>query len=376
MHNHVGITLMMVQFVFALSLAAQVPAEQEYVTGFYRYPALHGDTLVFAAEGDLWIVSASGGVAQRLTTHHAEETNPVISPDGRTLAFTARYEGPTELYTMPLMGGLPVRRTYEADASVATAWTPDGKLVYTTRRYSGLPKLMMVKLDLEDGVQELVPLAHATEGSYDATGTKLFFVRPAFHNNVTKGYTGGTARDVWKSEQGAAEAVELTGDYRGESHSPIWWNERVYFVTDRDATMNIWSMDENGTDLRQHTRHSGWDVKNPSLADGRIAYQLGADVWLYDIAADEAALIPITLASDLDQLREKWVEDPMQYVTSAHIHPEGESVVLTARGRVFVAPAKRGRFVRAYAPRSIGRDGRVRIHQNPGKRCWRRRGAD
>jgi tricorn protease len=68
---------------------------------------------------------------------------------------------------------------------------------------------------------------------------------------------------------------------------------------------------------------------------------------LYDIAADEAALIPITLASDLDQLREKWVEDPMQYVTSAHIHPEGESVVLTARGRVFVAPAKRGRFVRA-----------------------------
>jgi tricorn protease len=206
---------------------------------------------------------------------------------------------------------------------------------------------MMVKLDLEDGVQELVPLAHATEGSYDATGTKLFFVRPAFHNNVTKRYTGGTARDVWMFEQGAAEAVELTGNHRGESHSPMWWNERIYFVTDRDGTMNIWSMDENGVGVRQHTRHSGWDVKNPSLAAGRITYQLGADLWLYDIAADQTDIIPITLASDLDQLRENWVTDPMRYVTRAHIHPDGESVVLTARGRVFVAPVKQGRLVRA-----------------------------
>jgi tricorn protease len=106
-------------------------------------------------------------------------------------------------------------------------------------------------------------------------------------------------------------------------------------------------MDGNGGDLRQHTRHSGWDVKNPDASAGRIVYQLGADVWIYDIAADAAALVPITLASDFDQLREKWVTNPMEYLTSAHLHPQGESVVLTARGRVFVAPAGAGRLVRA-----------------------------
>jgi tricorn protease len=317
------------------------------VQGFYRSPALRGNTIVFAAEGDLWMVTTEGGLAQRLTTHAAEETNPVISPDGSTLAFTARYEGPAELYTMPLAGGVPERRTYESETSIATTWTPDGQLVYTTTHFSGLPKPQFVQLDLASGVRAQIPLFGVSEGNFDETGTKLFFVRPPFHNNVTKRYTGGTARDVWKFVAGSAEAVELTGDYTGESHSPMWWSGRVYFVTDRDGTMNLWSMDEDGGDLRQHTRHAGWDIKDPTLSDGQVAYQLGADLWLYDISSGQTRLIPITIASDFDQLREKWVKEPMDYLTSAHLHPEGESVVLTARGRVFVAPTGSGRLVRA-----------------------------
>ena len=302
--------------------------------------------IVFAAEGDLWRVSAEGGLAQRLTTHPAEESNPVISPDGRTVAFTARYEGPAELYTMPIDGGLPVRRTHESDVSIATGWSPDGDVLFTTAHYSTLPQNQLVKIDLETGARERVPLYTASEGAYDATGRTLYFVRPAFHNNVTKRYKGGTARDVWKFTDGAPEAVELTGDYDGESHSPMWWDGRVYFVTDRDGAMNIWSMDEDGGGLSQHTRHEGWDVQHPDLQDGRITYQVGADLWLYDISSGRDASIPVSLASDLDQLREKWV-DPMENLTSAHLDAEGERVVVTARGRVFVAPVERGRLVRA-----------------------------
>lgn len=328
------------------------PAERTGL-GFYRHPALHGDLLVFAAEGDLWKVSVNGGRAQRLTTHLGEETHPRISPDGRTLAFTARYEGPTELYTMPLEGGLPVRRTYEEDASIATTWLPDGRVVYTTTRFSTLPQPQMAILDLERNVLERVPLYTATEGAYDAVGRTWYFVRPAFHNNVTKRYTGGTARNIWKFSEGAQEAVELTGDYDGESHSPMPWGGRVYFVTDRDGTMNLWSMNPDGDDLRQHTFHSGWDVRTPSLQNGRIVYACGADLWLFDIARDRTSLIPIALASDFDQLRERWVTNPMEYVTSVHLHPKGESVVLTARGRVFVAPVGRERLVKASVKQGV-----------------------
>jgi tricorn protease len=331
---------------FPASLGAQA------ALGFYRFPALHGDTVVFAAEGDLWKVAVTGGEARRLTTHPGEETNPTVSPDGRTLAFTARYEGPAEVYTMPLGGGVPERRTYEAEPSIATTWTPDGRLVYTTLHYSGLPKPRLVAIDLATNAHTQVPLFEATEGTYDASGRTLYFARPAYHNNVTKRYTGGTARDVWVFD-GQNEARELTGDYRGESHSPMWWDGRVYFVTDRDGTMNLWSMDAAGGDVRQHTHHSGWDVRGTSLHNGRIAYQLGADLRLLDIASGQDRVIPITLPSDFDQLREKWVQNPVEYLTSAHLHPNGNAVVLTARGRVFVAPATQGRLVRAVPKDSV-----------------------
>jgi tricorn protease len=331
----------------AAPLAAQTTDADAGVLGFYRYPALNGETIVFAAEGDLWRVPIAGGVAHRLTTHPSEETDPVISLDGQMLAFTARYEGPSELYTMPLGGGIPVRRTYESESSTATAWMPDGRLVYTTTHFSGLPKPRLVALDLESGVREQLPLAEASEGAFDDSGNTLFFVRPTFHRNVTKRYTGGTARDIWKFAAGDDEAVELTGDFSGESHSPMWWDGRVYFVSDRDGTMNVWSIDESGGDLTQHTHHSGWDVRRPSQSHGRIVYEIGADLWLLDLSTGSTELLPITLASDLDQLRQKWVREPMKYLTTAHIHPSGESVVLTARGRVFVAPAGSGRLVRA-----------------------------
>lgn len=330
---------------FLLFLSGYFQAEAQGFKGYYQHPEIHDDRIVFVAEGDLWAVSLNGGLAQRLTTHPGEETHPSISPDGKTIAFTATYEGPAELYTMPISGGLPQRWTYESESSVATCWTPQGEIVYTTSHFSTLPDLQLVNLNIQSSRKERVPLSQASEGSFDNSGKTLFFVRPSDHRNVTKRYKGGTARRIWKFTDGAEEAVLLTGDYTGESHHPTWWNSRVYFLSDRDGIMNVWSMNENGGDLKQHTEHREFDVRDLSISDGNIVYQLGADLWRYNIRSGDNKLIPITLASDLDQLREKWVKNPQQYITSVDIHPKGEKIVITARGRVFVAPVKGGRFV-------------------------------
>ncbi len=344
MARHESLNLSMISVVVLATTSMSLYAQG--TKGYYRYPAIHHDIIAFVAEGDIWTVGREGGQARRLTSHPSEETHPQISPDGRTIAFAASYEGPTEVYSMPLAGGVPVRRTFEAERSIPVGWTPGGKLIYNTSHYSTLPDEQLAILDLSAGGFQRVPLSQASDAAMKGDGT-IFFARPRFHRQNVKRYQGGTARNIWKFVDGAEEAVNLTTFTPRECHSPMIWKQRVYFATDRDGTMNIWSMDEGGGDLRQHTKHSGLDVKSPSLGHGRIAYQLGADLWLLDIETSIHQSVPITLVSDLDQLREKWITEPARHLTSVHIHPAGKSVVLTSRGRVFVAPVKHGRLVRA-----------------------------
>lgn len=332
--------------IFLIVLVSAVQANVlAQVEGYYRFPNVHGSTLIFAAEGDLWKVPLSGGEAVRLTTHAEEEMYPFISPDGKTIAYSASYEGPVEVYTMPVTGGIPTRWTYESDRSLVNGWTPDGRILYDTRAFATLPDRQLVTIDTKTKEHFRVPLAQASEGSYDASGKTVYFVRPSYHGNVTKRYKGGTARQIWKYTEGAPEAVKLTTDYTGESHHPMWHEGRVYFISDRDGTMNIWSMDEQGKDLQQHTQHKGFDVRYASEYNGDIVYQLGADIWHFSAASGETAKVPITLISDFDQLREKWEDNPAQYITAVEPDPTGDRIVVTARGRVFVFPVKSGRRV-------------------------------
>jgi tricorn protease len=311
--------------------------------GYYRDPAIHGDTIIFSAEGDLWTVSTRGGAARRLTSNPGRESGAFISPDGQTVAFDAQYEGPTDVYTMPVDGGLPQRRTWDGDTKVV-GWMPDGRLLVRTARYSTLPDPRLVAIS-NNGQREVVPLAEASEASYTPDGRTLFFTRYPKQSSFTKRYKGGTAENIWRYETGR-EAVPLTGDYAGTSHDPMFWDGRVYFLSDRGGVMNVYSMDRDGHGLKQHTHQHGFDIQWASLSNGKIVYQCGADLWLLDLATGHDAMLNITLVSDFDQLRDHWVKKPLEYLTGVHIAPDGSGAVFTARGELFTLPAQSGRIVK------------------------------
>ncbi len=310
--------------------------------GYYRFPIIHEDFIIFTAEGDLWRAGVEGGQAVRLTSHHGLESYAAVSPDGKTIAFSGEYEGPTEVYTMPAAGGLPTRRTYEGEQALVRGWTPEGKIIYSTRYYSTLPNTQLAILDTETDDAVLLPLNQASDGVFDPTGKTFFFTRLPFQGSHTKRYKGGSVEQIWRFSDGDDEALPLTQDYPGTSRNPMWFEHRIFFASDRGGSMNLWSMDESGKDLKQHTFHEGWDVKSPSMHKGRVVYQLGADLYLLDLKSGESRCVEITLVSDFDQRREKWVNDPLRYLTSAHISPDGDRVVLTARGRIFVTPSSSG----------------------------------
>ena len=235
--------------------------------GYYQYPDIHDNTIVFTSEGDIWKVSVNGGLAQRLTTHPEEERYANISPDGKTLAYSASYEGPTEIYTMPINGGITTRWTYESETSSVTNWSPDNKIIYQTQAYNKLPDEQLVTIDLKTKIKSVVPLYQASEGTQNEKGDWIF-IRPADHGDAAKRYVGGTARQIWKFD-GKNEAVKLTNDYDGESHKPMWYDGRVFFISDRDGIMNIWSMDSDGNNLEQHTKHKEYDVRYANIHDGK-----------------------------------------------------------------------------------------------------------
>ena len=310
--------------------------------GFFRAPAIHGDTVVFTAEGDLWKAPVTGGAAQRLTSHPGLESSATLSPDGTQLAFAAQYEGPLETYVMPLAGGLPKRLTWHGEGSLPVGWTRDGKVLCATRAYSTLPNEQLVAIDPATGVDTLLPLAQASDGTYDSNSKRLIFTRLPFQGSSTKRYQGGTAQNLWRFDEGSAEAVPLTADFPGTSKNPMLWKDRIYFLSDRSGVMNLWSMTSDGKDAKALTTHQDFEVRNADLHEGRIVYQQAGSLRLLNLADGANTEIPITLPSDLDQTRDRWVKKPFDFLTRFSLSPDGEKLALTARGSVFIAPVKAG----------------------------------
>ncbi|WP_194775879.1 S41 family peptidase [Pararhodonellum marinum] len=313
---------------------------------YLMQPDVQGDQVVFVAEGDIWKVMLRGGEAARLTTHAGEESSPKISPDGKWVAYAASYEGPTEVYIIPVSGGIPKRLTYEASPSIPTAWKSANELAYVTGQYATAPRLNTVTVNISTGEKTILPLEMAAEGSFSTDGQTYYFVRPTFHNNVTKRYEGGTARQIWKYSAGEEEAVKLTKDYKGEDHHPVFHQGRVYFLSARDGIMNVWSMTESGDGLKQHTHEKSFDVREAAFSAEQMVYRVGADLYRMNLLDGQREPIQVHLVSDFDQMREKWVTDPEKSISSASVSNDGKNVVLTARGRAFVLPVKEGRTVR------------------------------
>ena len=340
-------------FLGAVAMAAAVsPASANTIAAkaYVRQPVIQGDNLVFVSEGDLWranLAKLSHGkplLAQRLTTHLAEESLPRISNDGQLVAFSARYEGPSEVYVMPINGGLPTRLTYEGDNARVQGFASNGHVLYSTARWSGKPEQRMFSVNPVSRQVTALPLAEAAEGCY--LGSSFIFTRKPQTGDNVKNYRGGLVQQLWRFD-GKSEASVFTGDYLGTSRQPMCGANRVYFLSDRDGTVNIWSVSAVGADARQHTRHQNLDIRSAAIsADGkRIVYQRGADAAMLDTASGSVTDLEIHLQSDFEHTRTRWVKNVWDYVTTVEPSPTGDRVAITARGEIFVLPVGNGRRI-------------------------------
>src|SRR5579871_5633400 len=98
-------------------------------TRLLSQPAVSARHVAFIYADDLWVADLDGKNVRRLTSDVGVESHPVFSPDGKTIAFSAEYEGNTDVYTVSVEGGQPKRLTWHPVADLARGFTPDGKAV-------------------------------------------------------------------------------------------------------------------------------------------------------------------------------------------------------------------------------------------------------
>ena len=315
-----------------------------------RFPTTNGTDVVFSYAGDLYKAPLSGGRAVRLTSHIGYEMFARFSPDGRTIAFTGQYDGNTEVYSMPAIGGEPVRLTYTSTNSrddlgdrmgpnnIVMGWTPDGKeIVYRNRIGDGFEGKLW-KIPAAGGMSEALPLPEGGFCSYSPDGKKLAYNRVFREFRTWKYYRGGQADEIWIYD---GKSVKAVTDNEAQDIIPMWVGDEIFFISDRDHWMNIFVYDTKTGQTSKVTDFKEYDVKFPSTNGKWIVFENGGYIYSLNPADRSYRKIDIEIDAEGVYARpEKMHVD--RNLSNISISEKGDRMAVTARGEVFNVPVKAG----------------------------------
>lgn len=303
-------------------------------SGYYRYPTIQGNRVVFVCEDDLWGVPLTGGIAMRLTSNLGEVSHPSLSPDGTQLAFVGREEGHPEIYVMPAEGGVSTRLTFLGAHSSVTGWSPDGQSILFTSN-SAQPFRWIYKIyqvSSAGGLPEEVPVGLAHSISYGRTGG-VVIGRNTSDIARWKRYRGGAVGVIWIDPEATGTFQPLI-QLPGNLASPMWVGERIYLISDHEGVGNLYSCTPDGENLQQHTHNREYYIRNATTDGDRIVYHAGANLFCFDPATGENSAIDIQFHSPQVQRQRKFIQ-AAHYLEDYALHPDGHSTLVTCRGRSF-----------------------------------------
>lgn len=332
------------------AFAAPMAAAQDNETKLLRDPALSDNRLAFAYAGDIWVANADGSNPVRLTSHPANERDPIFSPDGTKIAYTANYDGNDDVFVIDVTGGEPQRLTWYPGSDEAIDWLPDGKTVamISTRGRRAGRSGQLYHVGMDGGLPEKVSEAVVNGGAYDETGTVFTNVPWRSGNAVLtggvngwRGYRGGLTPSLQLLDFEAGTQETIPGD-RTTEFDPVWMDGQLYFLSDRwNTRANIFRYDPTARTVTQITQVSDWDIRGITAKNGRIVYEAGGVFHSLDVASGATTRLPIALVADLPARRAEW-KSVAGNMTSFELSPSAARVAVTARGEVFTVPTDKG----------------------------------
>jgi tricorn protease len=335
--------------------------------GYYRWPTAYGNQVAFVADNDLWIAPLNGGSARRLTSAPGEERFPMFSPDGKWIAFSGNYDGNIDVYVISPEGGEPRRLTYHPGADWVAAWSNDGRIAFRNFSGNGMYQYEMFLIGLEGGWPEKMKLPEAAHIAFEPGTDRIAYTRFSLGTRTWKRYKGGWAEQIIVGSLKASDFKQVT-TWEGNNATPMWYGDKIYYVRNQDDRDNLYCMNPDGSDVKQLTQHKDYDVRWPSLSDGKICYSVGADIYVYEIGAGMSKKIDVKMPSELLLARDKFIS-PDDYTNDYGLSPDGKRIVLGARGALFTASTER-RGVILQSPSEEGERLKAPFYSKDGKEIY------
>ncbi len=357
---------------------------------YLRFPHLHGDSVVFVAEDDVWLAPVSGGRAYRLTADQVPAASPRLSPEGQRVAWTTRREGMPEVYVADVDGGSARRLTYWGDATRTVGWTQDDEVLAISA--TGQPSLRNSwahAIPATGGRSRVLPYGPVSDLALGEQGSVLLGAVMSRDPAWWKRYHGGTAGKLWWDPDGTGEFTRIGAELDGNLASPMLVGTgsglRVAFLSDHEGWGNVYSLAPDGTDLRRHTDHGARGSREfyarHATTDGtRVSYECAGELWLLDSLAPDAQPHPLDIRLGGPRTaRAPHRPRASSYLDEVQPDKTGRTSVLEVRGTVHRLAHRDGPArtlhaepgVRARLPRLLGEDRAVWVDDADGEDALR-----
>lgn len=306
-----------------------------------RKPTLNKTHIVFSYGGDLWSVPRAGGDAVRLTSGAGNESDPAFSPDGTSVAFTGEYDGNVDAFLIPATGGVPKRLTWHPAPDRVLGWTPDGKRVLLSSPRAAYSRFAeMFSVPVAGGMEEKLPFPTGYEASMSPDGEAIAYQPVLRAFTMWKNYRGGATTKIWLARL-SDSAVTPVPRTNSNDFNPMWAGERVYFLSDRNGPVTLFSYDVKSKAVREAIPNRGLDLKSAALGPDAIVYEQFGGIHLFDLKSGKSRAVPIRVQGDFPQLRARFV-DVSKRLGPGAISPNGARALFATRGEIVTIPAEKG----------------------------------
>ncbi|MEO1030201.1 MAG: PDZ domain-containing protein [Bacteroidota bacterium] len=335
----------MKKIVFLVAMLLAIVSSTAQIDGkLMQYPDISNTHITFTYGDDVWIAPKSGGTANKLTSPAGPEQFPRFSPNGKMIAFTANYNGNNDVYVIDIEGGIPKRLTYHGMYDRVLGWTPDGKSVlFASSRESGRQRYsQFYTVSINGGTPSKLEVPYGEYASFSNDGNKIAYTDRSRVSRNWKRYRGGTAPDILVFNLKTFKTENITTN-NANDELPMWIGETIYYMSDNGPNKrnNLWKYDTKTKANSQLTQFKDFDITFPESSKSQIIFEAGGNLYIYDTASGKTNEVNIQIISDQKE-RIPVIKSVSNYFQDATLSPDGNRVVVQARGELFNLPATEG----------------------------------